>query len=292
MVAAFDYCLHGRGGAAPSIDTAMHGLVDARARRPPAPRLRHRVRHRGRRRGADQGVLRRPGALGAVAAARASSSAWTSPRSSGTTRRRSASSSAGTASPPGARPATSARRTRWRSSPPPSVTSTSAAGRSRSAPMLPGYAAAARDRAARAGRAALAPVIRGLASHRPAAGRALHRHPGGARLPGPREASARWPRSARPAPITSCAPRSARWCSTCPPAAPLDEVVDPAARSCTPPTATTTGPTTSGTRTRTRRRCAAPTRRSCWCPGSACSASARTSRPRGWPASSTSTRST
>jgi rhamnulose-1-phosphate aldolase len=29
MVEAFDYCLHGKGGAAPSIDTAMHGLVDA-----------------------------------------------------------------------------------------------------------------------------------------------------------------------------------------------------------------------------------------------------------------------
>jgi len=29
MVAAFDYCVHGLGGAAPSIDTAMHGLVDA-----------------------------------------------------------------------------------------------------------------------------------------------------------------------------------------------------------------------------------------------------------------------
>ncbi|RDL07109.1 rhamnulose-1-phosphate aldolase/alcohol dehydrogenase [Streptomyces sp. HB202] len=29
MVAAFDYCLHGKGAAAPSIDTAMHGLVDA-----------------------------------------------------------------------------------------------------------------------------------------------------------------------------------------------------------------------------------------------------------------------
>lgn len=28
MVAAFDYCLHGKGGAAPSIDTAMHGLVN------------------------------------------------------------------------------------------------------------------------------------------------------------------------------------------------------------------------------------------------------------------------
>ena len=29
MVAAFDYCVHGHGGAAPSIDTAMHALVDA-----------------------------------------------------------------------------------------------------------------------------------------------------------------------------------------------------------------------------------------------------------------------
>ncbi|HEY2097933.1 MAG TPA: bifunctional rhamnulose-1-phosphate aldolase/short-chain dehydrogenase, partial [Pseudonocardia sp.] len=29
MVAAFDYCLHGKGGAPPSIDTAMHGLLDA-----------------------------------------------------------------------------------------------------------------------------------------------------------------------------------------------------------------------------------------------------------------------
>lgn len=29
MVAAFDYCLHGKGGAAPSIDTALHGLLDA-----------------------------------------------------------------------------------------------------------------------------------------------------------------------------------------------------------------------------------------------------------------------
>ncbi|MDI2029356.1 bifunctional aldolase/short-chain dehydrogenase [Saccharopolyspora sp. TS4A08] len=29
MVGAFDYCSHGKGGAAPSIDTAMHGLVAA-----------------------------------------------------------------------------------------------------------------------------------------------------------------------------------------------------------------------------------------------------------------------
>ena len=29
MVTAFDFCAHGKGGAAPSIDTAMHGLVDS-----------------------------------------------------------------------------------------------------------------------------------------------------------------------------------------------------------------------------------------------------------------------
>ena len=45
-------------------------------------------------------------------------------------------------------------------------------------------------------------------------------------------------------------------------------------------------------RPRTRRPCGAPTRRSCWCPASACSPSARTSRRPGWRASSTSTRST
>lgn len=28
MVAAFDFCLHGKGGAVPSIDTPMHGLVE------------------------------------------------------------------------------------------------------------------------------------------------------------------------------------------------------------------------------------------------------------------------
>jgi rhamnulose-1-phosphate aldolase/alcohol dehydrogenase len=29
MVAAFDYCLHGRGGSAPSIDAAIHGLIES-----------------------------------------------------------------------------------------------------------------------------------------------------------------------------------------------------------------------------------------------------------------------
>ena len=67
MVAAFDYCLHGKGGAAP-VDRhrdARPGRL--RARRPPPPRLRHRDRDGRRRRGADQGDLRRPGRLGALA---------------------------------------------------------------------------------------------------------------------------------------------------------------------------------------------------------------------------------
>ena len=69
MVAAFDYCLHGRGGAAPSIDTAMHGLVDADPRRPPPSGLGDRVRDRRRRRGPDAGVLRRSRRVGPLATA-------------------------------------------------------------------------------------------------------------------------------------------------------------------------------------------------------------------------------
>ena len=68
MVAAFDFCLHGLGGvvgsgpagrgAAPSIDTAMHALVDSAARRPPAPGLRHRAGDRRRRGKTDRRLLR------------------------------------------------------------------------------------------------------------------------------------------------------------------------------------------------------------------------------------------
>ena len=110
MVAAFDYCLHGKGGAAPSIDTAMHGLVDA-------PHVDHLHPDSGiaLATAADGEALtkecfgdrvvwvpwRRPGfQLGLdIAAVKAA-----------TTRRRSASCSVATASPPGARPARSARR--------------------------------------------------------------------------------------------------------------------------------------------------------------------------------------
>ena len=90
MVAAFDYCLHGKGGAAPSIDTAMHGLVDAAARGPPAPRLRDRAGHRRGRGEADRASASATGWCGCRGGARASSSAWTSPRSRPRTRRPSA----------------------------------------------------------------------------------------------------------------------------------------------------------------------------------------------------------
>ena len=90
MVAAFDYCLHGKGGAAPSIDTAMHGLVDA-------PHVDHLHPDSGiaLATAADgekltARVLRRPGRLGAVAASRIPARAGHRRRSSGTTRRRSA----------------------------------------------------------------------------------------------------------------------------------------------------------------------------------------------------------
>ena len=289
MVAAFDFCAAGKGGAAPSIDTAMHGLVDGGARRPPAPGRRHRVRDRRRRRGADPRVLRRPGGLGALAAAGV-------PARPGH-RRDQARAPRGDRGDPrrarhhrvGRRPATSARRGRWRSSPPPRSSSTSAGAADRSGRLVSRAAAARRERRARA--AALAPVIRGLAStDRPQLGHftdaagvldfvGSERHAGAGRarhlLPGPLPAHQGPADGARPA-----AGRAARRGRR------------PAARAARGLPARTTGPTTSATRRPTRRRCAAPTRPSCWCPGSACSASARTSRPPGSRASSTSTRST
>ena len=70
MVAAFDYCLWGKGRAAPSIDTAMHGLVDAAHVDHLHPDAGIALATASGRRGADQGLLRRPGGVGAVAAAR------------------------------------------------------------------------------------------------------------------------------------------------------------------------------------------------------------------------------
>ncbi len=169
--------LPARQGRRGAVDRHRHARPGRRrARRPPAPRLRDRARDRRRRGGADPRVLRRPGGVGAVAAARASSSAWTSPRSRRRTRRRSAASSAGTASPRGATPASEAeaqlagdhRAPRESSSPrtgPPSRSARSCRATSR---------CPRRERRAKA--AALVPDDPRPRLDRPAAGRALHRH--------------------------------------------------------------------------------------------------------------------
>ena len=70
MVAAFDYCLHGKGGAAPSIDTAMHGLVDAAHVDHLHPDSGIAIATAADGEAADQGDLRRQGRVGAVAPAR------------------------------------------------------------------------------------------------------------------------------------------------------------------------------------------------------------------------------
>ncbi len=286
MVAAFDYCLHGKGGAAPSIDTAMHGLVDAAHvdhlhpdagiafataadgealtkecfgdrvvwvpwRRPGLPA---RAGHRRGQGGQPAGDRRDPRRarhhrVGRHERRVRGQLAGDHPHRAGVHRR--------------ARPARAVRRRCV-------------------------HRAAAADRAARAGRRARAAAARaGL--DRPAAGRPLHRRRRGAGLPGPGEARQRWPRSAPPAPTTSCAPRCARSCSTCRRRRHRGAQLARAARGLPRRLRRLLR---AARRRPTRRRCAAPTRRSCSCPASACSATARTSRPPGWPASSTSTPST
>ncbi len=265
MVAAFDYCLHGKGGAAPSIDTAMHALVDPRtwttctptpgSRWPPRPTAR-----------ADARGLRRPGGLGALAAARASS--WPGHRrdQGRRTAGRSAASSAGTASPPGVTAwaqceASSLEIIRRRRG---DIAEHAAWPTSPFGPVGAGNERAARGRAP--GRAAaLAPVIRGLAFDRPTAGRPpdRFRRRCWTSCP-PQSGSSRWPPSARRAPTTSCAPRSVRSCVDLRPTGPSTVVARLA--SCTRPTGRVRGLLRAPCRRRTARRCAAPTRRSC-CPG-------------------------
>ena len=200
-------------------------------------------------------------------------------------------SSAGTASPPGATPARRPRRTRWRSSAPPSSSWPTTAPPNRSARSCPATRPLP-EAERRAKAAAIFPTIRGHRLGRPPAGRALHRQRRGAGVPVPGEARRRWPSWARPARTTSCGPRSSRWSSTCPPPPSVEEIMARLQelheayradyqgyydRNATPdsPGDAGRGP---GDRAGPR--------------GRACSPSARTSRPPGSPASSTSTRST
>ena len=262
-----------------------------RARRPPAPGLRDRAGHRRRRGEADRASASATGWCGCRGGAPASSSAWTSPRSRRRTRRPSAASSAGTASPPGATPASRPRRTRWRSSAPPSSSSPTTAPPNRSAPVVPGYEAAAGGGAAGEGRRALPDDPR-------ASPRRTGRRSGTTPTPTwcwsscPGRSSPRWPSWARPARTTSCAPRSSRWSSTCPPTASVEEILARLPELHEAYRADYQGyydrnadPGLPGDARRGPGDRAGPRRR-------ACSPSARTSRPPGSPASSTSTRST
>ena len=271
MVAAFDFCLHGRGGAAPSIDTAMHGLVDAahvdhlhpdagiaiacaadgealtnecfgeqgRLGAVAAARLPARPRHR-------RGPSRNPQAIGVVLGGHGIT-AWGETSEECEARSREII-------------ATAQEYIDARGVPEPF------------GPVRDGFEPLP-DAQRRARAAALAPVMRGLAS--------TDRRQVGHFTDTPdvldflaRESCPRWPRSARRAPTTSCAPR---WRPLV-----VDLPADRAGRGRGGAAAgaarrvprRTTPPTTSATPRRTPRRCAAPTRRSCSCPASACSPSA------------------
>ena len=288
MVAAFDYCLHGKGGAAPSIDTAMHGLVDA-------PHVDHlhpdsgialataadgealtracfgdRVRWVPWRRpgfqlGLDIAAMARehPEAIGIILGGHGIT-AW------GATSEECEANSLAII-------AAAQQYLEEHGAPEPF------------GPVIPGYeplparsgrpgprrwrrscAAWPRPTGPRSGTSPTArPCWTSRPGEAPAAGGARHVVPGS--LPahqGPAD-------GARPAALGPGGGRDR-----------------PAARAARRLPRGLPRPTTSGTPRRTHRRCAAPIPRSCWSPASGCSASAPTSRPPGWPASSTSTRST
>ena len=289
MVAAFDYCLHGKGGAAPSIDTAMHGLVDAAhidhlhpdsgialATAADGEALTKECfgdrvawvdwRRPGFQLGLDIAEVKRanPQAIGVVLGGHGIT-AW------GATSQECEANSLEiirTAEEFLADP----RRGR-------------AVRRGRA-----GVRAAAGGRASGPGCRARAGRARARL-HRRAAARSLHRQRRRARLPRPREApAARGARHLVPRPLPAhegaAAGRRPAGHGTARgrrrPAARAARVVPRGVRRVLRPARDAGQPA----------RCAGPTRRSCWSPVSACSRSARTSRPPGWPASSTSTRST
>ncbi len=252
----------GKGGAAPSIDTAMHGLVDAAARRPPAPRLRHRDRDGGRRRGADARDLRRQGRLGALAPTRL-------PARPGHRRDQGREPAGDRLHPRRPRHHGLGRHLRR--------------GRGelaldhrhrRGVHRRPRPAGAVRRRARRLrgparGRAARArgrPRARHprprVSTDRPH-GRPLHRRPARARLPGRAPSTRGSRRSAPAAPTTSCAPRSSRSCSTCRPTASVEESLARLAELHDAVPRRLPGVLRPPRDRRLARRCAAPIRRSC-----------------------------
>ena len=260
MVAAFDYCLHGKGGAAPSIDTAMHGLVDAAhvdhlhpdsgiaiATAADGEALTKEIfgatgqsvvwvpwRRPGFQLGLDIAEIKadNPQAIGCILGGHGIT-AWGDTTEEGET------------------------NSLW-------IIDTAAAYIAEHSkaepfgPALDGYAALP-EAERRAKAAALAPDHPRHRLRRPAAWSATSPTRRWCSTSWPPPSTRGWPRSARRAPTTSCAPRSSRWCSTCRPA-PRSRSRSPGCRSCTVRTARTTRATTTATRRPTARRSAAPTR--------------------------------
>ena len=146
----------------------------SRARRSPAPGLRHRAGHGGRRGELTARVLRRQGGVGAVAPARVRAGPGHRRDQGGAPAGHRRACWAGTVSPPGATPARSAKPTHCGSSAPPSEFLAERGGPSRSAPVVAGCEALP-EAERRAKAAALFPTSAGIASHGPAGGRPLHR---------------------------------------------------------------------------------------------------------------------
>ena len=291
MVAAFDYCLHGKGGAAPSIDTAMHGLVDAAhvdhlhpdsgiaiATAADGEALTKEIfgdkvvwvpwRRPGFQLGLDIAAIKadNPQAVGCILGGHGIT-AW------------------------GDTSEESERNSLW-------IIDTAAAYIAEHSkaepfgPALDGYAALP-EAERRAKAAALAPTIRGIASPGPADGRSLHRLRRGARLPGRRRAPAAGrARHVVPRPLPAHQGQAA---GARPAGRPRrSRTRSRGSRSSRSATARTTRATTTATRP-TVTSAGDPRRGPADRAGArrrACSATARTSRPPGWPASSTSTRST
>ena len=119
----------------------------------------------------------------------------------------------------------------------------------------------------RAKAAAIFPTIRGLASDRPPAGRATTPTATSCWSSCRGRSSRRWPSWAPPARTTSCAPRSSRWSWTCPAPRRVEEILArlPELHAGLP--GGLPGLLRPQRHPGLARRCAAPTRRSCWCPG-------------------------
>ena len=244
MVAAFDFCLHGRGGAAPSIDTAMHGLVEAAhvdhlhpdagiafATAADGEALTKECfgdrvvwvpwRRPGFQLGLDIAAVARANpraigvilgghgitAWGATSAGVRGQLAGDHPHRAGLHRR--------------ARSARAVRPGRAGLQPLPEAERRERAAGARSGDPRPGQHRPA-------GRSATSPTARSCSTSCP--GRGIRSSP-------------RWAPRAR---TTSCAPRCGRWCSTCRRPRPRGRW-SPGSGSCTPPTGRSTPPTTRAT---------------------------------------------